>query len=58
MRFTVFADDNETEPKGKKSVRITVAGSVVGYIAGKFWISFGERSDPHAFTLANEWLAS
>lgn len=40
----------------KKTIRITVRGSICGYICGKFWMNFGERSDPAAQDRANEWL--
>ena len=48
---------NETTPKGKRTVRTTVRGSVNGYIGGRFWVSFGERDNPHTDTLAAEFLA-
>ena len=41
---------------GKKTIRITVRGSVCGYISGKLWANFGERSDHTAHERANEWL--
>jgi hypothetical protein len=34
--------------KGKRSIRITVRGSVNGYVGNKFSVAFGERSDPAA----------
>jgi len=43
-------------PKGKKSIRRTVRGSVCGYISGKMWINFGEWFDPYAQSIAQKWL--
>ena len=42
--------------KGKRSVRITVRGSVNGYVGNKFNVAFGERSDPAAQARAQEWI--
>lgn len=47
---------NETEPKGKRTIRTTVRGSLVGYIGRTQWEIFGERSDPAAEARAEEWL--
>jgi hypothetical protein len=44
------------QPKGKRSIRITVRGSIMGYIGRSCWINFGERSDPAAYERAQEWL--
>jgi len=44
------------QPKGKRTIRITVRGSVMGYIGRKRWENFGERSDPAAHDRAQEWL--
>lgn len=46
---------NET-PKGKRTIRRTVAGSIVGYVAGKLWINFGDSFDPYAEGKAKEWV--
>jgi hypothetical protein len=48
----------ETTPKGKRTIRTTVRGSVNGYIGGKFWVSLGERDNPHTDTLADDFLAA
>ena len=47
---------DETTPAGKRTIRTTVRGSVNGYIGGKFWVSLGERENPHTETLAEEFL--
>lgn len=44
------------EPKGKKTVRRTVRGSLIGYIGRTQWINFGEAFDPCAEDRAQEWL--
>jgi len=46
----------ENTPTGKKTIRRTVRGSLCGYIGGKFWVNLGEAFDPHAESLAKEWL--
>ena len=43
-------------PKGKRTIRITVRGSIMGYIGRTKWECFGERSDPAAHDRAAEWL--
>ena len=43
------------EPKGKKTIRRTVRGSICGYIGGKFWINFGEVFEPGVQDRADEW---
>jgi hypothetical protein len=48
----------EITPTGKRTIRTTVRGSVNGYIGGKFWVSLGERENPHTDTLAAEFLAA
>ena len=48
----------ETEPKGKRTIRITVRGSIMGYIGRTRWVCFGERSDPAAEASAQEWVKS
>jgi hypothetical protein len=47
---------SETTPSGKRTIRTTIRGSVNGYIGGKFWVSLGERENPHTDTLADEFL--
>ena len=42
--------------KGKRSIRITVRGSINGYVGNKFCETFGERSDPQAKIRAEEWI--
>jgi hypothetical protein len=46
----------QTEPTGKRTIRITVRGSIMGYIGRTRWECFGERSDPAAMASAQEWL--
>jgi hypothetical protein len=48
---------DEAKPVGKRKIRITVRGTVVGYIGRTPWECFGERSDPSAHERAAEWLA-
>ena len=43
-------------PKGKRTIRYTVRGSIMGYIGRTRWECFGERFDPHAEQIAQEWL--
>jgi hypothetical protein len=45
------------QPKGKRSIRITVRGSVNGYIGRTMWVCFGERYDPNAHDRAEAWLS-
>lgn len=45
-----------SEPTGKRTIRITVRGSIMGYIGRTQWINFGERSDPAAEDRAETWL--
>tara|TARA_R110000850_G_scaffold907_3_gene5259 strand:- start:1715 stop:1894 length:180 start_codon:yes stop_codon:yes gene_type:complete len=47
---------SETTPSGKRTIRTTVRGSVNGYIGGKFWVSLGERDNPHTDTLTQDFL--
>lgn len=42
-------------PKGKRTLRETVAGSICGYVGRRFWINFGDRFDYHAIETANKW---
>jgi hypothetical protein len=44
------------EPKGKKTLRRTVRGSLCGYIGGKLWINFGEVFEVGTQDRADEWL--
>jgi hypothetical protein len=46
----------ETMPKGKKTLRRTVRGSLCGYIGGKFWINFGEVFEAGVQARADDWL--
>ena len=48
---------NEAITTGKRTIRTTVRGSVIGYIGGKFWLNLGERENPQTDTLAAEFLA-
>jgi hypothetical protein len=48
---------NDDTPKGKRTIRTTVRGSIVGYIGKLNWETFGERNDPAAESRAAEWLA-
>ncbi len=47
----------QNEPKGKRSIRETVAGNVCGYIGGKFWVNLGDRFSKQTARDAAEWLA-
>lgn len=47
--------ENQT-PKGKRSVRRTVAGNINGYVSGKFWCTFGEAFLPWVDREAQAWL--
>lgn len=49
-------EDNDKMPAGKKSLRRTVRGSLIGYISGKPWINFGNWDDPWAQSLGQKWL--
>lgn len=44
-------------PKGKRTVRTSVRGTVTGYIAGKPWECLGERGDPQTEERVKEFLA-
>lgn len=46
-----------TEPKGKRTIRRTVRGSLIGYIGRIQWVNFGEVFDPCAEDRASEWLS-
>jgi hypothetical protein len=46
----------EPTPKGKRSLRTTVAGNINGYVSGKFWKTFGDAYAPWVEAEANEWL--
>jgi hypothetical protein len=46
-----------TEPKGKRTVRRTVRGSLIGYIGKTQWEYFGEAFDPAAEERARAWLS-
>jgi hypothetical protein len=48
-------DETET-PTGKRTVRRTVRGSLIGYIGRVQWINFGEAFDPHAEQMAKDWV--
>lgn len=45
-------------PKGKRSIRRTVRGSLFGYIGRTQWECFGDAFDPAAQARAEEWLNS
>lgn len=47
---------NDT-PKGKRTIRTTVRGSVNGYIGGKFWECLGERGDSWTDERVAEFMA-
>ena len=47
-----------SEPAGKRTIRITVRGSIMGYIGRTRWECFGERSDPAAMQQAEEWVSA
>jgi len=48
--------EDQTIPTGKRTIRITVRGSIMGYIGRTRWECFGERSDPAAEAAAQEWV--
>ena len=43
-------------PEGKRTIRRTVRGSIMGYINGKFWVNLGDCYDPNAEADAEVWL--
>ncbi len=51
-------DMTDETPKGKRSIRRTVRGSLMGYIGRTQWENFGEVFDPAAEDRAAEWLAN
>jgi hypothetical protein len=44
------------QPTGKRTIRITVRGSIMGYIGRIRCECFGERSNPVAMQRAQDWL--
>lgn len=42
---------------GKRTIRRTVRGSLLGFIGSNFWANFGEAFDPAAERRAADWLA-
>ena len=42
--------------KGKKTIRRTIRGNLMGFIGRHFWINFGDAHDPNANRMAQEWL--
>ena len=46
-----------TSPAGKRTIRRTVRGSLLGFIGRHLWANFGEAFDPAAERRAAEWLA-
>jgi len=49
---------NTETPKGKRTVRTTVRGTVNGYIGKVLWECLGERSDPETEVRVQEFLAA
>ncbi len=49
--------EQETPPKGKRSIRKTVYGNTNGYIAGRFWACLGATHDPATIDAEAEFLA-
>jgi hypothetical protein len=47
---------NTETPTGKRTIRINVRGSIMGYVGRTRWECFGERSDPAAEARASAWL--
>ena len=45
-----------TSPAGKRTIRRTVRGSLLGFIGSSFWANFGEAFDPEAERRAAAWL--
>jgi hypothetical protein len=46
------------QPTGKRTIRITIRGSIMGYIGRTRWECFGERANPAAMQRAQEWLTA
>ena len=42
---------------GKRTIRRTVRGSLIGYVGRSLWANFGETFDPAAERRATDWLA-
>lgn len=49
--------DEDPTPAGKRSVRRSVRGSLIGYVAGRMWTNFGDAFDGEAQRRAEAWLA-
>jgi hypothetical protein len=49
--------DHAITPAGKKTLRRSKTGNLMGYVSGKFWMNFGDYFDHQAQTAANEWKA-
>lgn len=47
----------EPTPKGKRSVRRSRYGNLNGYVAGRFWHTFGDAFAPWVQREADAWLA-
>lgn len=47
---------DEQQPEGKRTIRYTVRGSIVGYIGRRNWMTFGERFEPGAEAAADAWV--
>lgn len=56
MRYIFPPPKPETVPPGKRSIRRTVYGNINGYVAGRFWKTFGPCYDASAERDAEEWL--
>ena len=45
----------ETPPKGKRTVRRSIYGNLNGYIGGRFWTTFGDAFDTCNQEDADAW---
>lgn len=43
-------------PKGKRTIRRTNAGNLIGYIGGRLWVNFGDVFAPDTRERANAWV--
>jgi hypothetical protein len=55
LNLDALTADHAMIPAGKKTLRRSKTGNLMGYVSGKFWINFGDYFDPQAQAAANEW---
>ena len=53
---TIDTDTPGELPKGKRTIRRTVRGSLCAYIGVRFWANLGEAFDPAAEDRAADWV--